>query len=74
MQCINCALSYEGEYPTNKRAMSRTCLGKKARLKMVDYFCYNVLNAPSNFQWKCLILTLFYFISFQLFFWVGSIL
>ncbi len=24
--------------------MSRTCSGKKARLKMVDYFCYNVLR------------------------------
>ncbi len=45
MQCNNCALSYEGEYPTNKRAMSRTCSAKKARLKMVDYFCYTVISS-----------------------------
>jgi DNA-binding NarL/FixJ family response regulator len=44
MQCNNCALSYEGAHLTNKRAMSRTCSGKKARLKMVDYFCYTVVN------------------------------
>jgi hypothetical protein len=44
MQCNNCALSYEGEHPTSKRAMSRTCSGKKARLKIVDYFCYNLLS------------------------------
>jgi hypothetical protein len=30
--------------------MSRTCSGKKARLKMVDYFCYTVLSTQ-NLYW-----------------------